>query len=198
MASSITIGTQPSGAVDGVALTGQPVVTVKDASGNTVSGDTVTATVHSGSGSLSSATAVTNGSGVATFSGLTLTGTDGPFVLTFTDGAATVNSSSFNLTIGAASSITIGTQPSGAVNGVALTQQPVVTVKDVGGNLVSGDTVTATVHSGSGSLSSATAVTNGSGVATFSGLTLTGTDGPFVLTFTDGAATVNSSSFNLT
>ena len=81
------------------------------------------------------------------------------------------------------------------MNGTALSAQPVVSVTDSGGNVVAGVTVTATLHSGSGSLTGATAVTNASGVATFSGLTLTGTAGSFTLTFTAGASSATSSSF---
>jgi hypothetical protein len=74
-------------------LSTQPVVTVEDSSGNTVTGatGTVTATLASGTGTLSHATA-TLSNGVATFSGLTITGTDGAYSLKFSWNAITTTS----------------------------------------------------------------------------------------------------------
>jgi hypothetical protein len=69
---------QPSGAVDGVAFTTQPVIQLMDGSGNpeALADVTVTASKNSGSGTLvGTLTAVTNGSGVATFTDLAIQGT---------------------------------------------------------------------------------------------------------------------------
>ena len=77
-ATQVTVTTQPSGAVSGVAFTTQPVVQLRDSLSNAVaeSGVTVTAYLYSGSGTLGGTkTAVTNASGVATFSNLSITGT---------------------------------------------------------------------------------------------------------------------------
>ena len=72
-ATQLAYTTQPAGSVSGSALTTPPVVAAQDAAGNTDTGfaETVTLT-ESSSGNLSNATA-TAASGVATFTGLTIT-----------------------------------------------------------------------------------------------------------------------------
>jgi trimeric autotransporter adhesin len=77
--------TQPSGAVAGSAFTGQPVVTIEDAGGNTVTTDdnAITLAILVGSGTLSGCTSTTTG-GVATFSGCTI-GTSGEHTLRAND-----------------------------------------------------------------------------------------------------------------
>jgi hypothetical protein len=95
-AGSIAITTNPPVS----ALTGevfdpvvQPVVQVRDQSGNPVGGAAVTASLASGSGSLEgNTTAVTNGSGVASFADLGINGT-GEHTIRFTSGSVTVTSS---------------------------------------------------------------------------------------------------------
>src|SRR2546429_1077444 len=76
-----SITTQPSTtAQSGVAFAQQPVVQLRDASGNPVSqtGVTVTAAIASGGGTLGGTlTATTNGSGVASFTNLAITGAAG-------------------------------------------------------------------------------------------------------------------------
>src|SRR5205814_9494626 len=73
--------TQPSAtAQSGVPFTQQPVIQVRDASGNPVnqSGVTVTAAIATGGGTLGGAlTATTTGTGVATFTNLAISGTAG-------------------------------------------------------------------------------------------------------------------------
>ena len=81
----------PSAATSGVALAPQPAVQLRDAANVAVAqaGVVVQAALASGGGTLSgSLSATTDGSGVATFTGLTLTGTDGPRTLRFTAPAA--------------------------------------------------------------------------------------------------------------
>jgi hypothetical protein len=196
--------TQPSGAVNGVAFTQQPVVRIVDASGNTVTNSSVNvvATIASGTGTLSGTTTVAASSGVATFTNLVITGTAGNFTLTFTPTSLTaITSGSFALTFGSAAALAVTTQPSGAVNNVAFTSQPVVRVVDSGGNTVTSDssTVTVAIQSGTGTLTTTLTASAASGVATFSGLKLVGTAGNFTLRFTDGALTlVDSASFALT
>jgi hypothetical protein len=107
--------------------------------------------------------------------------------------------------VGAASSITISTQPTApATSGATLAAQPVMTIKDQYLNVISGASVTAAVTSGQGSswtLGGTTSVTsNGSGLATFSGLTATNATTPSApytatLTFSTGTISQTSSSF---
>lgn len=76
----------------------------------------------------------------------------------------------------AATKLVFTTQPDGAVNAVALTQQPVVKAVNAVGQVdatFSGN-VTVAVYGGSGSLSGTATVAASSGVATFTDLVLTG------------------------
>ena len=149
--------TQPGVAVNGVALTTQPVVQLQDANGNNVSASNVdvVATITSGTGTLGGTTTVkTNTSGVATFSNLSISGTAGNFVLTFTPTSlAAATSNPFSLTAGTASKLAFTTQPSAStVSGAAFAQQPVVTIQDAAGNTVTDATnsITLSLTTGEG------------------------------------------------
>src|SRR5439155_25047883 len=79
---------QPSASgSSGAALAQQPVIQVRDASGNPAggAGRVVTAVIASGpvGATLTNATATTLGSGAATFSGLAINGTWGDYTLRF-------------------------------------------------------------------------------------------------------------------
>ncbi len=116
-ATKLGLTTQPATtAQSGVLLTTQPVVQIQDASGNAVSqnGVLVTATTVSGTGTLTNATATTNASGVATFSGLTLSGTAGSYTFRFTaSGLTQVDAASATvLSAGFAAKLGLTTQPS--------------------------------------------------------------------------------------
>ena len=135
--SSVTITTQPSANVQsGIAFPTVPAVTAKDAQGNGVANQLVTVSVASGGAlTFTNATATTNVSGVATFSGLSATGLAGIRTLKFTSGAAvSVASSNVTLGAGAPAAVAITTQPSATVqNGVAFPTVPAVTVTDLAG-----------------------------------------------------------------
>jgi adhesin/invasin len=195
-ATQLTYNTQPpANASSGAAFSTAPVLLLRDASNNPVSGQTVTATITGSPLNVSfvgSPTAVTDGSGLATFSGLGLSGPVGTYTLTFTAGALSSGASnSIVLGAGAATQLTYNTQPStSATNGVAFAQQPILLLRDASNNPVSGQTVTATITGSPLNVSfvgSPTAVTDGSGLATFSGLGLSGPVGTYTLTFTAGA-----------
>ena len=193
-ATKLVITTQPSTTVaTGVAFTQQPVVKVEDSGGNVVTSNysTVTASLTSGTGTLvhNTANAV---AGTATFSGLALTAAVGTYTLTFSDpGFVSVISTSFSITSGPATKLVITTAPSStALSGVALGVQPVVTVEDAAGNVVTSDTSTVTARITSGGVS----LTNGAktavgGIAAFSGLAINALVGNYTLTFTDGTLT---------
>jgi hypothetical protein len=202
-ASKAMITTQPSGAANGVALTTQPVIRITDSSGNTVTSSSieVVASIASGSGTLSGTTTVAAVNGVANFTDLLLSGTAGNFTLTFTPTSLTaVTSSSFALSVGAASKAMITTQPSGAVDGSVFTTQPVIRITDAGGNTVTSSTVNvvASIASGTGTLSGTTTIAAVNGVATFTNLKITGS-GSHTITFTpaDSLSTVTSSGFTV-
>ncbi len=201
-ANQLSITTQPSSsASNGIVLAQQPVLQLKDQFGNNVSqaGVVVTASVASGGGSVSGGTtATTNASGVATFSGLVLNGLVGTKTLGFAaSGLSSATSGSITLAAGAAAQVVIATQPSAtAVNGAAFATQPVARIADAGGNFVlqAGINVTAAIAAGGGSLGGvATVATDASGIATFSGLSITGTAGNHTLSFASaGLSTATS------
>src|SRR5437016_5058291 len=106
-ATQLTVTTQPSAtAQSGVPFTQQPVIQVRDASGNPVnqSGVTVTAAIATGGGTLGGTlTATTTGTGVATFTNLAITGAAGDRTLSFSaTGLTSVNSATVTLTAGTA------------------------------------------------------------------------------------------------
>jgi hypothetical protein len=74
------------GTTDNVAFSTQPQITIQDASGNTVSSSAdVTATISGAGGTLIGTTTATASSGVATFTGLGIDGTDGTtYTITYT------------------------------------------------------------------------------------------------------------------
>ena len=196
-ASALSIKTQPSStAQSGVAFPRQPVILVKDASNAPAGGITVTATIASGGGTLGgTVTAVSNASGVASFTDLSISGVIGARTLSFSaTGAPSVTSATINLTAGAASQLSITTQPSSsALAGIAFLQQPVIRLRDADGNLVSqsGFAVTAAINTGSagGALGGTTTVnTSSSGTATFSNLKISQA-GSYTLIFSSGALT---------
>ena len=196
-ATQLAITTQPtSGEVSGVALVTQPVVKVEDVNNNVVTSATGTVTASS-SCSLSGTTAVSLVNGVATFTNLTLTGaTNTSCTISFAySGLGTVSSNAVLLS-GPATQLVITTQPpSSAPSGAPLYPQPVVLIEDAQGTLVKSDTstVTASVTTGTGSLTSPTAVAV-AGTATFSGLALNQLAGTYYLRFTDSALSAPTSS----
>jgi hypothetical protein len=202
-ATQLTITAQPSDTVqNGAAFPQQPSVQLRDANGNAVTqaGVTVTAAIASGGGTLGgTATASTNAGGLAVFTDLSITGTVGDRTLSFSaTGLTGATSSTVYVRAGAASQLTIITQPSDSVqSGAAFPQQPSVQLRDASGNAVaqSGVTVTAAIASGGGTLGgTATASTNASGVATFTNLAITGTVGDRTLSFSASGVTGATSS----
>ena len=195
-ATQLVVTTQPSGAANGSALTGQPVVKVEDSGGNVVTSasGTMTATINTGTGgAITAGSTATISSGVATFSTLTMTGVAGnSYSLQFSNGTLSVNSSTFTMTFGNATQLVITTEPSSTANsGAALSTQPVVKVEDSAGNVVTSvnsGTAGATISGAGGSIAAGgTSGTFSNGVATFSGLALNGANGTvYTLTFTGG------------
>ena len=92
-ATQLAFTTQPGGGANGAAWTTQPVVTVEDVGGNTVTSATATVTLaiatQPGSGATLTCTGTRSrrASGVATFAGCQITGKAGSYTLTATDAA---------------------------------------------------------------------------------------------------------------
>lgn len=183
----------PLTATSGSSLVPQPQVQLQDFSGNAVAtaGVLVTATVSAG-GSVTNATATTNAGGLATFSGLAITGPAASYTLTFS-AAGTGNLASNPIALGAGTATQLAfttAPPAAATNGTPLSSQPVVELRDGSNNPVAtaGVNVTASLLSGPGSLlGTLTVQTAGNGRATFSNLELRGLTGNYVIRFTSGA-----------
>ncbi len=183
------------------------VVTVRNSSGNPVSGVTVTFTPPSGGASGSFAgganTATTNASGVATSATFTANGTPGSYAVTASavgiTGAATF---SLTNTPGSPANVTAtsGT-PQSTNDDTAFGAPLVATVTDARGNLLSGVTVTFTAPStgASGSFAGGknTATTNASGVATSATFTANGTLGSYTVKASVSGVTATAN-FSLT
>lgn len=198
-ANRIAIVTQPSASArSGVVFAQQPVVRLEDSNGNPVPTSGVAVAVTSSGGSLGGTTTVATVNGVATFTNLSLTGAAGGYFLSFGVPSVTAaTSSTITLTAGNAVRIGVVTQPStSATSGSVFTQQPAVQLFDAGGNAVGqgGVTITAAIASGGGSLGGTTAVgTNGSGVAQFTDLSLSGAPGARTLLFAAPGLTSDTS-----
>ncbi len=182
---------------------------VTDASNNPLSGVTVTFTAPGAGASASfggsaTATAITNASGIAIAPVLTANGQPGTYLIT-ASAAGITPTASYSLTnlAGVPASITAagGTPQSATVNtpfGTALQ----AVVKDASNNLLSGVMVTFSAPSTgatasfSGS-STATAVTNSSGIATAPALTANGQTGSYTVT-ANVAGVTSPASFSLT
>jgi hypothetical protein len=152
-------------------------------------------TLTTGAGSLSGCSPST-AAGVTTYTGCTIVTANAGDVLTATDTAdgLTTTSSPFDVTVGAPAQLVFTTQPNGADAGSAFTTQPVVIIEDAGGNTVTTDTnaITMAIVTGSGTLSGCTSTTTG-GVADFSGCSID-TVGEHIIGATDSIDTLNSMS----
>ncbi len=204
-----TSGTPQSAPVN-TAFASLLTATVKDSGGNLLSGITVTFTAPASgasgtfSGGLSSVTAVTNASGVASSATFTANGTAGGYTVTATvSGVATAADFSLTNTVGAPSSITAtsGTPQTVAIDTAFASL--VATVKDSGGNALSGITVTFTAPttgaSGTftGGLTTVTATTAANGQATAPTFTANGSTGTYTVT-ASVAGVATPANFSLT
>ena len=211
--SSSTIALTP-GAAAALVITAQPpgnvlsgttfsaAAKLQDASTNGISGVGITAGLNGAGGTLAGGSATTDGTGVATFSGLSITATTaGTFTITFTGASQTsAPSSNINVSLPAAQ-LGMASQPpatsaSGATFGAA------VQLLDVNSAPVSqaGVTINVAITGGGATMIGPTsAITNTSGIATFSGIGITGLVNTYSLTFTSGSLTsVQSSGIAIT
>ena len=174
--------------VAGSAASPSPSVVVRDQRDDPMAGIAVTFAVTSGGGSVSSASAVTDASGVASVT-WTLGTTAGPNQLTASAGTLGTVTFTADGTAGAAASMTksAGDNQSGTA-GAAVAIPPAVTIKDANGNPKSGVVVTFAVATGGGSVTGASATSNTQGVATV---------GSWILGPAPGANTLTASAAGL-
>jgi len=198
----LTIQTQPSSsAPSGSAFAQQPVIRMATSSGPVV-GVVVTASIASGGGTLNGdPTVATDANGLASYTGLGITGSPGTRTLRFdAPNAEGVISSPIQITAapGPPTQLTITVQPSPlAVRSIAFPQQPVIQIRDAAGIAVSlsGRQVTAAIASGPSNANlggTRTVTTNASGEAVFTDLTVN-RSGTYTLRFTsNGLQSVTS------
>ena len=210
-AAKLAFTTQPGGGTGGTAWTTQPIVTVEDANGNTVTGSSASIMLaigtNPGGGTL---TCTTNpqsaSSGVDTFAGCNINKAGTGYTLTATSsGLTSATSSTFNITVGSAAQLAFTTQPGGGTGGTAWTTQPVVTVQDAGGNTVTSSSASITLAIGTNPGGGTLTCTGGlsksasSGVATFAGCRINNTGNGYTLTATSsGLTSATSNTFNIT
>jgi hypothetical protein len=145
----------------------------------------ITASIAAGpTGALSNATASTDAGGLATFSGLTITGLVGNYSLSFSgDGLAGVMSAPIALSAGNATQLAFATAPPNP----ARSRAPlgvVVQLQDVSGNAVAQANVAVTASLDVGTLIGGTSVNTGAdGRAAFPDLAIAGSPGPRTLSF---------------
>ncbi len=180
----ITILQQPS-EFNGVStlFTQQPIIELVDGGASPLSGINITASIFSGTGNLvGTVTVATNGSGQAVFTDLEIDAAD-IFVLRFTAAGSGVTVDSAPINVGVASISILQQPPASAPSAGVFPFQPIVELL-FNGSPVSGTTMTATIQTGGGSLGGSTSIlTDGSGLATFSNLSITGS-GNHTLRFT--------------
>src|SRR5207247_1700311 len=114
VASKLAVTTQPAGATAGANLTTQPVVTVQDQFGNTVTSDssTVTASLGSGSGTLAGTLTRAAVNGVAAFTNLRVDDASDAKTLHFADGSLTAaDADPFTVTPAAADHLAVTNAP---------------------------------------------------------------------------------------
>jgi adhesin/invasin len=221
-ASKLAVTTSPSlNTVAGLAFAQQPVVTLEDAFGNTVTGTaqdvTLAIQINPGGGMLSGTTtiAVNTTTGTASFAGLNINKVGSGYTLTATGSTVSttpgaVVSSAFNITVGGASQLVVTTSPSAStVAGVPFATQPVVTLEDASGNTVTGTgqnvTLAIQANPGGGILSGppTVAINPATGTATFAGLSINKVGTGYTLTatgntFNTSPGTVISAAFDIT
>jgi hypothetical protein len=200
-ATKVVVTTNAAGATSGLAFGTQPVITIQDANNFTISsGSSVTASLTAGSGGTLNGTATVNAiNGVVTFSGLGLTGPSGSYTITFTAAGLTVATQTITLGAGVATKVVNSINAAGATSGVAFTTQPAVAFQDANSFAVStGSAITASLTSGSGGSLIGTLTVNAiNGVATFSGLGISGPSGSYTITFTATGLTVATQTITL-
>ena len=204
-ATQLVFAQQPGATTSGAVLPVQPKVSVDDSSNDVVTTDTstITLSVSGGSGTVSGCTS-TRSLGVVSFANCKVTGTQGAYILTATDGSlAPATSASFTVA-GTATQLVFTQQPSSSTGGVAFASQPVVVVEDASGDVVTNNTspVTVTIGTnpsgGSLSCSSANPLHAVAGLASFAGCSITTAGQGYTLTAADGGLTpVTSAPFNV-
>ncbi|HEY5112442.1 MAG TPA: prepilin-type N-terminal cleavage/methylation domain-containing protein, partial [Acidimicrobiales bacterium] len=176
-AAKLVFTTQPTANASGNALTSEPVVKVEDAAGNVVTSASTTITLSASGGSLSSCGGLGANSGVVTVTGCVFSGLVGTnYTLSASaSGLVTGVSASFTVTVGEPAKLVFSAATTGVASASAssaFSTQPVVTVEDAAGNVVTNyvGTVTLSLNAGETlSCTSGNSATPIDGVVSFAG-----------------------------
>jgi parallel beta-helix repeat protein len=181
-ATQLVFSTQPGGAPALSPLNPQPVVSALDANGDVATSYTGTVTLalgnNPGSGVLSGTVTISAVNGVASFSGLSVSAPGVGYTLVATgEGLTPATSEPFTVTAElVATQLVFSTQPGGAAAGAPLNPQPVVSVLDQNGALVTSYNGPVTLslgnNPGGATLNGFTTVNAFNGVATFSNVAI--------------------------
>ncbi len=199
---------QPSTTVAGGAISPAVVVTVRDAGGNTVTSFNGSISLALGAGSpagaiLSGTTTVSASSGVATFANLSLDKAGTGYSLVASGASlAPVTSSTFAVSVGAASQLVFAQPPTNSAAGAAISPAIRVEVRDASGNLLTSSSANVTLalgnNPGGSTLSGTQTRAAVSGVATFNDLSLDRVGSGYTLLATSGALpSAESASFSV-
>jgi hypothetical protein len=198
-ATQLALTTQAAGAVNGVAFTTQPVVTIQDASGNTVDSTATVSIATTGSvlGGTYSMAAV---GGVADFTGkgVKLTGATGTYTLTYSSTGLSDATQLLNVTFGAAHHLTITRQAVGSENRTMFSTQPVVEIRDASNNLVADSSAQVSADMTGGTLTGVVLLNADHGVVTYTDLGKYGLVGTKSLVFSSSGLTQDSQTLELT
>ena len=182
-------------------------VAAQDAGGNVVTGFSssidVAIAANPGAGTLSGTVSVSATSGTSTFANLSIdkAGTGYTLLATAT-GLTGATSTSFNVTVGAATHLVFKVAPTNTTAGQNISPSVDVSIQDAGGNIVTtaSNSVSLVIgnNPGSGTLSGTTSVSAVSGVASFSNLNINKSGTGYTLTAAaSGLTGVSSSTFNI-
>jgi len=207
-ATQLAFTVQPANGSVNTAIVPAIQVTVRDASGNTVTSATNAITIalgtNPGAASLGGTVTVNAVAGVAPFSTLNLSAVGTGYTLTATaTGLTSATSNTFNVVAaGAAVKLAFTTQPTNALAGSSISPAVMVTVQDGSGNTVTTSNAMITValgtNPGTSALSGTVTATAVNGVATFTNLSLNRPGLGYTLTATStGLTSASSATFDL-
>jgi hypothetical protein len=201
---------QPRTTVAGAAISPSVQVTVQDAFGNTVTGDTTRITLaiatNPGGGTLSGTRTRNALNGIATFSNLSIDKVGGGYTLAATaTGLPVATSASFNVTPAPVARLAFTVEPSRTPRNTVIAPAVQVTALDAFGNTATTFTgsITLAITPGTGSPSAGLGGTStraaAGGIATFSDLTIDKQGTGYTLTATASGLTADTSAaFDIT
>ena len=208
VASQLIFTTQPVAGVSGADFVKQPVITVEDASGNTVtaSSTAISLTASPSSGSLSLCTGLTPYEGVVDVATCDFAGIVGtPYTLTATQVDTPTNltatSGFFSPTAaGTPTQLVFTTEPVPSLAGSLFATQPVISIEDSAGNVTTSNAIVTLVSTNGGTLLSCSSLSAVEGVTQFSNCGFGGlVASSYQLTATSpGLSTVSSTAFSPT